>query len=82
MDEATGVLFPVGQSIGGFTSKEFWYHPSNTALSQRNVGVIGDLGTGKTQSCGCRISFLVAVIIASLSIWELSFVTDVICHVA
>ncbi len=24
-------------------------HPSNTRLNQLNVGVVGDLGTGKTQ---------------------------------
>lgn len=49
IDTCSGVLFPVGKSIGGFTSNELSYHPSNTALSQLNIGVIGDLGTGKTQ---------------------------------
>lgn len=48
-DNATGVCFPVGDSIGGFTSQEFTFHPSNTQLNQMNIGVVGDLGTGKTQ---------------------------------
>ena len=26
-----------------------FFHPSNTALNQLNVGIVGDLGTGKTQ---------------------------------
>lgn len=44
-----GVKFDVGQmsnSVGG-AQAAFW--PSNTALNQLNVGVVGDLGTGKTQ---------------------------------
>lgn len=45
----TGVRFPVGNSIGGFTSLEYSFHPSNTELNQMNIGVVGDLGTGKTQ---------------------------------
>jgi hypothetical protein len=45
----TGVCFPVGNSIGGFTTQEFIFHPSNTELNQMNIGVVGDLGTGKTQ---------------------------------
>jgi DNA phosphorothioation-dependent restriction protein DptH len=45
----TGVCFPVGNSIGGFTSQEYSFHPSNTELNQMNIGVVGDLGTGKTQ---------------------------------
>lgn len=48
-----GVYFAVGRRIGGFTKPELqpelFYHPSNTALNQMNVGVVGDLGTGKTQ---------------------------------
>lgn len=44
-----GVKFPVGRRTG-MTSEvkaDFW--PSNTALNQMNVGIVGDLGTGKTQ---------------------------------
>ncbi len=44
-----GVRFPVGTflSAGGQGDAEFW--PGNTALTQMNIGVAGDLGTGKTQ---------------------------------
>lgn len=44
-----GVKFPVGR-LQGMTSEkmaDFW--PSNTALNQMNMGIVGDLGTGKTQ---------------------------------
>ena len=30
-------------------SQEIYFHPSNTELNQLNVGIVGDLGTGKTQ---------------------------------
>lgn len=44
-----GVKFPIGQLIdaAGQTSVELWL--GNTALNQLNMGVVGDLGTGKTQ---------------------------------
>ena len=45
----TGVKFEVGESIGGFSPKKFNYHPSNTELKHLNIGVIGDMGAGKTQ---------------------------------
>lgn len=47
--QADGVRFEIGKTIDGVGSHgvEFW--PSNTALNQMNVGVVGDLGTGKTQ---------------------------------
>lgn len=44
-----GVRFDVGSyasSVGG-NAAEYW--PGNTALTQMNIGVVGDLGTGKTQ---------------------------------
>lgn len=44
-----GVRFPVGtltDSVGD-AAADFW--PANTALTQLNVGVVGNLGTGKTQ---------------------------------
>lgn len=44
-----GVRFSIGKTIDGLSSAEVDYWPSNTALTQMNVGVIGDLGTGKTQ---------------------------------
>ena len=44
-----GIRFPVGNVLGsvGTAMADFW--PSNTALNQMNIGVVGDLGTGKTQ---------------------------------
>lgn len=47
--EEDGVRFDVGQFRGslGHAAAEYW--PSNTALNQMNIGVVGDLGTGKTQ---------------------------------
>ena len=48
-DIDSGVKFAVGASLGGFSEREFHFHPSNTNLNQLNIGVIGDLGTGKTQ---------------------------------
>lgn len=45
----SGVRFAVGRLLNsvGEASAEFW--PSNTNLNQMNIGVVGDLGTGKTQ---------------------------------
>jgi len=44
-----GVRFSVGKFIDsvGDASAEYW--PGNTALNQMNIGIVGDLGTGKTQ---------------------------------
>ncbi len=45
-----GVRFPVGHLRGAVdddVEADFW--PSNTALNQLNLGIVGDLGTGKTQ---------------------------------
>jgi hypothetical protein len=44
-----GVRFGVGRVLGtlGAATAEYW--PSNTELNQLNIGVVGDLGTGKTQ---------------------------------
>ncbi len=44
-----GVRFGVGTLTDsvGTAEAEFW--PANTALTQLNVGVVGNLGTGKTQ---------------------------------
>ena len=50
-EDTNGVLFSIGtltDAVGGQkASADFW--PSNTALNQLNMGVLGDLGTGKTQ---------------------------------
>lgn len=46
---ADGIRFPVGKFIDALGQAEAEYWPSNTALNQMNIGVVGDLGTGKTQ---------------------------------
>ena len=44
-----GIRFPVGERLGGNTRNPLYLHPSNTRLTQLNIGIVGDLGTGKTQ---------------------------------
>ena len=50
-DEAgsPGIHFKVGDSSDKFENKETVFYPGNTALNNINIGVVGDLGTGKTQ---------------------------------
>ena len=53
-----GVVVRVGRSVDGLRSEERIYLPSVTDLNQLNIGVVGDLGTGKTQlvkSIVCQI---------------------------
>ena len=45
----SGIRFTVGYSVSAGERKPYWLHPSNTRLNQLNIGVVGDLGTGKTQ---------------------------------
>lgn len=42
-----GVQFSVGRSLQDGSEVTFW--PSNTGLTHMNMGVVGNLGTGKTQ---------------------------------
>ena len=44
-----GICFRVGQSLSAGEQKLYHLNPSNTKLNQLNIGVVGDLGTGKTQ---------------------------------
>ena len=44
-----GVRFEVGHSLSASERKPYYLQPSNTKLNQLNIGVVGDLGTGKTQ---------------------------------
>ena len=44
-----GILFKVGHSLSASERKPYYLNPSNTKLNQLNIGVVGDLGTGKTQ---------------------------------
>jgi DNA phosphorothioation-dependent restriction protein DptH len=48
-DLGNGIYFPVGEQKGAIKSVTNYFHPSNTNLNQLNIGVVGDLGTGKTQ---------------------------------
>ena len=44
-----GIRFQVGHGLVASERKPYHLHPSNTKLNQLNIGVVGDLGTGKTQ---------------------------------
>jgi DNA phosphorothioation-dependent restriction protein DptH len=44
-----GIKFIVGHHEGALQSVSHIFHPSNTNLNQLNIGIVGDLGTGKTQ---------------------------------
>jgi DNA phosphorothioation-dependent restriction protein DptH len=45
----SGIRFRVGRAIHAFQEKDLYFFPGNTELNQLNVGIVGDLGTGKTQ---------------------------------
>lgn len=47
--EPKGIKFEVGKTVGGFVEEKLEFFPGNTALNQLNIGIVGDLGTGKTQ---------------------------------
>ncbi len=47
--QSSGIHFKVGESLDRFENKETILYPGNTALNNINIGVVGDLGTGKTQ---------------------------------
>lgn len=49
MPQSTGVKLSVGQSVDGFEPRAMTLNVSDTRLNQLNIGVVGDLGTGKTQ---------------------------------
>lgn len=49
MNGNLGIKFQVGSSINADSSNSYYLHPSNTKLNQINIGIVGDLGTGKTQ---------------------------------
>lgn len=46
---SSGIHFKVGESLDKFENKDITFYPGNTALNNINIGVVGDLGTGKTQ---------------------------------
>ena len=45
----SGVHFKIGETLDGFKKEPRFFNPSDTRLNQLNIGVVGDLGTGKTQ---------------------------------
>ena len=47
--ETSGIKFDVGESLNTVKSTNLTFWPGNTMLSHMNIGVVGDLGTGKTQ---------------------------------
>jgi hypothetical protein len=47
--EGRGIVFAVGRDLASQLPVEYW--PSNTAMTNMNIGVFGDPGTGKTQVC-------------------------------
>jgi hypothetical protein len=49
VESRDGVRFSVGRLLNSVGKADAEYWPSNTALNQLNIGVVGDLGTGKTQ---------------------------------
>jgi hypothetical protein len=47
--EQSGLELRIGESIDGFQKRVHFLNLGDTALNQMNMGVVGDLGTGKTQ---------------------------------
>jgi hypothetical protein len=43
------IKYNVGQAISKLDMREFYFFPNDTELNQLNIGIVGDLGTGKTQ---------------------------------
>ena len=44
-----GIILSVGKTVDGFEPRQLSLNISDTRLNQLNIGVAGDLGTGKTQ---------------------------------
>lgn len=47
--ENSGVKLNLGTTVDGFTPRSLSLNISDTRLNNLNIGVVGDLGTGKTQ---------------------------------
>lgn len=47
--EDKGIVLSVGRTTDGFEPRALSLNISDTRLNQLNIGVVGDLGTGKTQ---------------------------------
>lgn len=48
-NDPNGIRLTVGTTVDGFERREIILALSDTRLNQLNMGVVGDLGTGKTQ---------------------------------
>jgi len=48
-DKSMGIVLSVGKTVDGFEPRPLSLNVSDTRLNQLNIGVVGDLGTGKTQ---------------------------------
>ncbi|MBU6958007.1 hypothetical protein KRR23_09685 [Pseudomonas sp. CVAP len=48
-EDAVGLNFKIGWTKDLIGSKDVFFYPGNTELNNINIGVVGDLGTGKTQ---------------------------------
>lgn len=49
LESSVGILLEVGRTTDGFEPRNLSLNLSDTRLNQLNIGVVGDLGTGKTQ---------------------------------
>jgi DNA phosphorothioation-dependent restriction protein DptH len=47
--DGAGIILSVGKTINGFEPRALELNLSDTKLNNLNIGVVGDLGTGKTQ---------------------------------
>ncbi|NHZ32984.1 ATP-binding protein [Massilia rubra] len=48
-EPSDGIVLSLGQTVDGFEPRSLALNLSDTRLNQLNIGVVGDLGTGKTQ---------------------------------
>lgn len=50
VDPRDGMRFAVGNGLEAFEhDRQYFFNPSNTTLTHLNIGIVGNLGTGKTQ---------------------------------
>ena len=47
--KSEGIRFDVGTTLDSFNKERREFFPGNTQLTQLNIGIVGNLGTGKTQ---------------------------------
>lgn len=48
-DQHRALVLNVGSTVDGFQTRDLQLNLSDTNLNQLNIGIVGDLGTGKTQ---------------------------------